>query len=392
MTIDRPEAALERDASCRHLALSCQALAAGGGFERYARDLVGEFHRRGITPTVYARRFDRRLPEFGWVSPSEIAVGWAPSSWRDTLFAARLARRKAASLREYPHEYSGEYLIACNRPGIADLAVCGGTHIGFLRALGRRASLRDRVQIKLERATYADARHIIAHSEAMARELTELYDIAPEKICVLHPPVDDHRFRPAPSTERRKLREDLGLPGDRPVFGFVSTSHHRKGLAEVMTCFERHGEGVCLAVAGHRISSRAPQVVQLGYLHNIEQLFQACDWTIIASAYEPFGLVGIESILCGTPLIVAEGVGCAEVIASPAKIMYDPQAQGLAPAIDLARQSWHGGTSRIENPERALTYDWRVESHVDRLLELIGCRQWAPQATDLSTHESNPDR
>ena len=44
------------------------------------------------------------------------------------------------------------------------------------------------------------------------------------------------------------------------------------------------------------------------------ELYQAADFTIMASQYEPFGLIGLESILSGTPVIFSENMGCLEVL------------------------------------------------------------------------------
>jgi glycosyltransferase involved in cell wall biosynthesis len=350
------------------IAWSCQALGQGGGFERYTRDVLRELVRRGMVPVVYARTIDRTLLETFRVEARRVFVGWSPSSWRDLVFALqlRLRRRDVAA---------SEYLIACNRPSDADLAICGGTHVGHMRARGMRPRIKDRIELKLERLTYQRARYIVAHSEAMASELKELYGIAPRKICVLYPPVDSARFRTVTPDRRRELRSAMGFPSDGPVFGFVSTSHARKGLAEVLACFDRAGsEGseIHLAVAGRKLPNTARNVLQLGYLDDIEEFLQACDCMIIASTYEPFGLVGVESILCGTPVILAEGVGCGEIVAGPAKITYSRAEHGLPAAIEEARQRWRNNGLRIENPRESLLYDPNVAAHVDGLIQIIG--------------------
>lgn len=46
------------------------------------------------------------------------------------------------------------------------------------------------------------------------------------------------------------------------------------------------------------------------------EVYQLADYTILASLYDPLALVAIESILNGTPAIMAYGMGCHEVIDS----------------------------------------------------------------------------
>ena len=60
-------------------------------------------------------------------------------------------------------------------------------------------------------------------------------------------------------------------------------------------------------VAGRPIDETGPNIHYLGYRSDIEDVYRAVDFTILASTYEPFGLVGVESVLCGTPVLVADG-------------------------------------------------------------------------------------
>ena len=74
-----------------------------------------------------------------------------------------------------------EYLIACNPADHADVYICGGNHLGYLRAMGQKPNLIDRLTIRRNRSNYATAKSIMAHSEMMRRELVELYQVPSEK-------------------------------------------------------------------------------------------------------------------------------------------------------------------------------------------------------------------
>ena len=71
-----------------------------------------------------------------------------------------------------------DVLIGCNRVESSEIAICGGTHIGFLAATGRRERRSDSRQIALERLQYRQASVIIAHSDMMRDELRSLYGVA----------------------------------------------------------------------------------------------------------------------------------------------------------------------------------------------------------------------
>ena len=138
---------------------------------------------------------------------------------------------------------------------------------------------------------------------------------------LLYPPVDAARFRPPlDAAERAALRRRFDLPDDRAVFLLASTSHRRKGLGRLAAFFANTDLPATLVVAGRPLGGSPANVRWLGYCRDIENLYRAVDFTIVASTYEPFGLVGVESVLCATPVLLGPGVGCGEVIDADARI------------------------------------------------------------------------
>lgn len=342
------------------IGLSANALGHGGGIERYVRDLVGGLAARGVRPAVFTRRLDTSLPESGSVEAHVVSAWFLPGKLRDHWFSWRLreARRRAGI----------DVLIAGNRVDSADVAVCGGTHLGFLRATGRRMKLADRWQIALERRYYANAKIIVAHAKLMRDELQELYGVAEPKIRVLYPPVDGARFAPADGARRRQLRRMYGFGDDEIVLLFPSSSHARKGLPAIERALEGTSLPVVVAVAGRPPRRTSGRLRYLGFVKQVEECYQAADFSILASRYEPFGLVGVESVMCGTPVILSSRVGSLEVIAPRAKFTFDPDdVAGLRAAIERAVGSLGSGptVSRAD-----LLYDPGVTAHVDSLLHL----------------------
>ena len=98
------------------------------------------------------------------------------------------------------------------------------------------------------------------------------------------------------------------------VLLFPSASgHERKGLPFILSCLNGLSD-IQLAVAGKPPKAQDPAIVGIGYQRDMSSAYNAADFTILASYYEPFGLVGVESVLCGTPVILADGIGCTEVL------------------------------------------------------------------------------
>ncbi len=346
------------------IALTAQALKNAGGAERYTRDVIAGLHRMGIRPTLFAREIDRELDESGWVDAQPLNVRWAPRPLRNLAFNWMLARRLRG--------HRPRCLFAINHSPYADVALCGGTHPGFLESMGQRTRQRDLWQVALEQKTYANAHTIIAHSQLMAGELRRFYGIPEEKIRVLYPPVDTARFRPLDPAERLAARRQLGLPENRIVFGFSSTGHERKGYGLLEPFFAATRMPICLAVAGRPIPRESETIRYVGYQKNIERFFAAVDFTIVASIYEPFGLVGVESVLCGTPLVIADNVGSEEAIADEAKIVFSRRKAGdFARAIDVALSHGRAGNARIARPIDSLRYAPDVDTHVRELYRIL---------------------
>ncbi len=345
------------------LAISNHGLRHSGGIERYALTLVRGLHARGIRPTVIAKAFDETLPEYAFVEAVHASVRMVPGKLRDLFFDWRIGRAKRR-LGLFP-------LIACNQTRWSDIGICGSTHPGYLEAMGQRADRSDGWKIGLERAHLERSRIVVAHSARMRAEAVRFYGIDAKKIALLHPPVDGEKFSPVAADARRRLRSELGFADDRAVFLLASTGHKRKGLALLAEFFAHTSLPATLVIAGRPPDSTLPNVRYLGYRSDIENVYRAVDFTVMASHYEPFGLVGIESVLCGTPVLLAEGVGCAEVIRAPAGIGFSLAGPaGLEAAVEAAVQRWQAGGHRLAAPRDHLAYDPSVDVHVGALLAL----------------------
>ncbi|CAG4922395.1 glycosyltransferase family 4 protein [Paraburkholderia gardini] len=352
------------------IGISSNALKHSGGLERYAMDVVRGLSDVGIEPVFFARRFDMSVPESGLVKPYRINVSFLPGKLRDNWFAWRLRRARRAE--------AIDVLIGCNRVDVSDIAICGGTHLGFLRATGRKESSSDRRQIALERRQYEQASVIVAHSKLMGDELRELYGIDDAKIRVLYPPVDGARFAPVDARRRAELRHRFGFADDEIVLLFPSSSHERKGLPLIEAALRSTSLPIVVAVAGRPPERTSGRVRYIGYVKELEDAYRAADFTILASKYEPFGLVGVESVMCGTPVIFPSSIGCADAIAMHAKFIFEPGNESSLRAVveraalqrraeEPRASSLVGGTGGSASP---VLYDASVASHVEALLTL----------------------
>jgi glycosyltransferase involved in cell wall biosynthesis len=92
--------------------------------------------------------------------------------------------------------------------------------------------------------------------------------------------------------------------------------------------------------------------------------------TVLPSVHEAFGLVLVESLAAGTPVVAARSGACPEIVTSPRLgRLFDPDdeaalAQAMDETLDLAADATTARACR----ERAAAYDWDVVA--ERFLEL----------------------
>lgn len=345
------------------LGIACHRFGYGGGLERYTMDLVKGLRELGIRPVVFARSFDTGIPEYQAIAPVPVAVWALPGKVRDHYFSARVQALKA--------RHAVDVLIGCSRTVASDIAICGGTHIGHLRQAARVPTRWDRWQIALERTHYAHARKVVAHSGLMAQELEQYYGVPASKLEVIYPPIDADRFTPVAPAYRRALRQALDLPDEQVAFLFPSTGHGRKGYETLAAFFETTDLPACLLVAGRPVESRSPRIRYIGYRQDIQDCYRAADFTILASRYEPFGLVGPESVLCGTPVVLPQSTGCTEVLSGQACLTFDLNApDSLATAIATGVARVLEGRARLPSPLSHLAYKPDVLPHLRAVLDL----------------------
>lgn len=345
----------------KNIAISINRFSRGGGMESYTFDLVNQITGDGHPVKIYAARFDTELAEYAKVEACLINQSRVPKKLRPFFFSHQLQKQRA----------NNEYLIACNPSDNADLFVCGGTHLGYLKGMQQRTNLLDKLIIRRNRTNYETAKNIMAHSALMKQEITQLYGIDGRKVHVVYPPVDTKRFHNDHS-QNEAVRQRYGFRPEETVFLFPSTGHKRKGLDMLAEFFEHTDLPVKLAVAGSPLPKPMKNVAELGFCKNMPELYRAADYTIMASLYEPFGLVGVESVLSGTKVVLSDNMACTEVMKPEAGFFFsrnDPQT--LADAVEQAVMLKQQGEHKIANPLEVLSYNPELSHHVKALYQFL---------------------
>jgi glycosyltransferase involved in cell wall biosynthesis len=179
--------------------------------------------------------------------------------------------------------------------------------------------------------TLVPADRVIACSRHVTKMQNELWPA--RSTTVVYPAVDLSDFNydslPLPPQARR----ELGLPVDGPLIGLVGRLQQWKGVHVLLDAMphvlKQHPSSHAIIVGGeHALEPDYPgflnrriealgleQAVQLvGYQSNIPLWMQAMDVIVHASNREPFGMVVIEAMALGKPVVAGANGGPAEII------------------------------------------------------------------------------
>ncbi len=220
-----------------------------------------------------------------------------------------------------------------------------------------------------------EARRVITCSAFMRAQVLDSFDPPPDSMDVVPNGVSVADFA-LPEREVAAFRASLAPP-DTHVVLFAGRLEYEKGVQTVLDALDDLEERVgptTFLVAGigtyseelHRRVDEldlGDRVRFTGFLHDhdLRLHYAAADVAVAPSIYEPFGLVAIEAMACGTPVVVGDTGGLREIVAGGHGLRFTPQdAAGLAGELarvltdrTLADRLVARGHRRI-----AQRYDW----------------------------------
>jgi len=339
-----------------------------GGIPRVVSALASGMAARGHEVTVCttdARVRDERLPRpdgtprfVSWreTTAAGVDVRIFPnvSNWLAYDLQFFLPIGLSAYLRAHAADFDIAHVHAChNIPGALAARHLIKAHVPYVLTphgtalrLERRLLAKYLFDVSIGRNVLSGAARLLAVSEAERIQLHSM-DVPDGRIAVIPNPSDLAEF--AVPIERGTFRARYGL-GDGELIMFLGKLTPRKRLDVLARAFASLTRpGARLVVVGNdmgygaelerlietlRIGDRTLRTGLLTGRDRLEALADA-DVVVYPSKDEIFGLVPIEAILCGTPVVVADDSGCGEVITRVGGGLVVPQgnAGDLATAI-----------------------------------------------------------
>ena len=218
---------------------------------------------------------------------------------------------------------------------------------------------------------------ILAATENEKNLLVKYYNVPGEKIGTVPCGVNLQRFHPLAKDLARK---ELGLQGAGFLVLYVGRFAPVKGISRLVAAAAhlRSRRGLKFMIVGgdDRQTQAFSELRRLARRASVEDIvkfqgrvdhdllplyYSAADVLVVPSYYESFGLVALESLACGTPVIAAR-VGAMDTLIKDGKtgLLTDSLSpRSLASAIErLMALSSDGGLSVNEIRASVLRYGW----------------------------------
>jgi D-inositol-3-phosphate glycosyltransferase len=232
------------------------------------------------------------------------------------------------------------------------------------------------LRIAVEKEIMRNCQRIVVPTKGEKKRLLSYYPVATDKIGIVPCGVDLNLFRPI---DKMTARNILGLKPDETILLYVGRFDPLKGLdrlLEAMVHLNNYHPRLRLMIVG----GDGKEAPEYRYLMNNAKIFGidnkvvftgrveqdhlppyygSADALIIPSYYESFGLVGLEALACGRP-VVSTPVGAMKGIISRDKtglLIQNSSPQNLARGIEsIISDGWVAPADKIR--ESVLGYSW----------------------------------
>jgi starch synthase len=189
-----------------------------------------------------------------------------------------------------------------------------------------------RVSSWIERQAFENADAVIAVSEGMRRDILRSYPAIDEsRVAVVHNGIDLERWMPVHEPD---LVRGLGIDPDRRSVVFVGRITRQKGLPYLLRAAEQLPDDVQLVLCAgapdtpeilaevqagvEALRSQRTGVVWIDRLlsrHELSAVLTQATTFVCPSIYEPLGIVNLEAMACGAPVVGTATGGIPEVVA-----------------------------------------------------------------------------
>jgi glycosyltransferase involved in cell wall biosynthesis len=267
------------------------------------------------------------------------------------------------------------------------------THLWYSNTIGRISAKICRVKtvitfehnvydlIKSKKMFFVDrllqhfSSHIIAVSGSVRDSLTRV-GIDTKKIKVIYNGIDISKYS---EKSKDKIRKDLSIEGEF-IYLFVGRMIHQKGVDILLKAFAKVPTGVLLLVGEGNEKEALIKLAQdlgieqriyfLGIRDDIANLLSSADCFVLSSRSEGLGIVVLEALAAGKPIIVSNFGPASEIIQNGHNGMIFPieNVEILAEIMSLIATDIEKREYLAKNAIES-SWNFSIQKHVDLLLE-----------------------
>ena len=328
-----------------------------GGMNVYVRDLTRKLGALGVHVDVFTRSQDEHVPhvlhDLGYGNrvvhvkagcevplPKQELISFIPE------FFTGIEHFTSVKSLEYDLIHSHYWMS-----GLAAIELKQLWRVPFVHMFHTLGVMKQRVarpeeevegdyRLTGEKKVLQEADRIIVATPAEMAQIRWLYKSDIQKINIIPPGVDLSRFYPIPEDEAKEV---IGMPPCDQVLLYVGRIESLKGidtLIEAIAYMRRNGGfkelSFCLAVIGGEpdlmTGNGSPEMARLKELchaHGLDDLitflgkqdqdslpyyYSAAAAVVVPSHYESFGMVALEAMACGTPVVASQVGGLAYLV------------------------------------------------------------------------------
>jgi glycosyltransferase involved in cell wall biosynthesis len=227
--------------------------------------------------------------------------------------------------------------------------VCGVPYVVTVHGSGMASSMENERNFRIAKAGLEDSEKIIANSAFLKQGVVKNFGMPAGKVDVIYPGVDTAEFSPVSGRIVSAVKRRYGCEGKKIVLasGFFEKRAGFQHLIEAAAIYEKEDPEIVTLITGRgNYQEEMERMIKglglrntkvLGWLLQKElvKLFSAADMFVTSPAWnEYFGLVPVEALSAGTPVIAAKIGWLPEIIDASVGELVEPRSpEGIAKAV-----------------------------------------------------------
>lgn len=292
------------------------------GSSRYVIETVKYFIKKGHEVHIFANTCDK-------IDDKKVFFHKIPQPFKSSLLLREsiFTFLETLLLKFYKFDVTVAQPTRYFSPDIAEVQFVFKKGIERRKNIGVYFKIINKILSLIEEYNLKKAKRIIAISKSVKNELIKYYNISKEKVYVVYGGVNLKNFTP----ENRKkyfkeIRERHNIKPDDLLLLFVGNPFDRKGLSYVIQALPhlKHKKIKLLVIGkdnptpyvklAKKLEVDDKIIFNTTLTREIHKYFAVSDIFIFPTLYEPFGLVILEAMASGIPIITSKFAGAAELI------------------------------------------------------------------------------